>query len=945
MARDDQTPEEVKELEESLKALVATREKDLEVRKKLNAIAKNMKSDLQTEIEFLREEAGLFRKLNVELNSYNEQIKAAGETEDERKDARQVIVASLEKEIKALEDKEKEGKLLAKQEKEDLKRKKELSKILEENKDDIEAVTKAIEEMANASAKIADAKEAAGALGDEFGNTAGEILGIQKNWNEAGLTGRMLDAVNKGSSLTDVVTEMKKGFVDMVNPTNMLATSIVKLVKGTKQLTGDLGEQFGQFKETTGGGDEYLEVLADVGGEVHGLGIDSQLAAEAVGTLYKELAMFSRMSKEARTELSTTIATLEAFNVSAADSAKAADILMQSVGYTKDEFIGFEQSLKSMSSAIGVPMSTLHAQFSEGADIIGKYGKKGVEEFKKLATAAKATGIEMNSLLEIAGQFDTFEDAAERVGSLNAILGGAYFDTVQMVNATEEERIDILRRGVQATGKSFDQLGRYEKKAIAAAAGINDINEANKLFGTSTAAYAELQMLASDASMSLADLSDEAFNTLGPMQKFETIMKKLQKPLDGILKLLDMLASLLYYIVDGWEKMWKGVGVTGDAFTYLNGAVLLLTFGILKFWKVVGLGGKLFSALAAKGGILGKVFGGVGKSAGGLAKPLGAIGRAAKRNKEGFLALGAAALMMGLGIAAAAVGFAQLVKSFKGLDAGEIVGALLGIVVVMGGIVLAILAIGAVSTGAVGPTWAFAAAILAIGGAVALAAYGISLLVDSFSGLVDSFTNIEMENLLGLIGAVATLASLGLLAGLGLAGIAVGIGLVAAALLFIRDDEIDLLTKLFNSVGSVKLEAAKTIKDLASNLETLTDVTIPVKLSTFMGELGGIPESPGLKTAGVFMKAVSQTSPAAAKAAEGVMKEAATLAQTKTTGETTALLAVITKLLGAVNKLGAQPATAAAGGAPASEFTINLDGKKVWKGMVPYIEGELGGKR
>jgi hypothetical protein len=263
----------------------------------------------------------------------------------------------------------------------------------------------------------------------------------------------------------------------------------------------------------------------------------------------------------------------------------------------------------------------------------------------------------------------------------------------------------------------------------------------------------------------------------------------------------------------------------------------------------------------------------------------------------------------------------------------------------MGGIVLAILAIGAVSTGAVGPTWAFAAAILAIGGAVALAAYGISLLVDSFSGLVDSFTNIEMENLLGLIGAVATLASLGLLAGLGLAGIAVGIGLVAAALLFIRDDEIDLLTKLFNSVGSVKLEAAKTIKDLASNLETLTDVTIPVKLSTFMGELGGIPESPGLKTAGVFMKAVSQTSPAAAKAAEGVMKEAATLAQTKTTGETTALLAVITKLLGAVNKLGAQPATAAAGAAPASEFTINLDGKKVWKGMVPYIEGELGGKR
>ena len=330
--------------------------------------------------------------------------------------------------------------MLTKQEEEEITRKKIISEILEKYKDDVEGATKALEEFANATASLDASKESAEALGKEFGNTASQIFGIKNNWNEAGLSGRMLDAFNKGESLTDVFTAMGSGIADTLNPTNLLGSAITGLVKASKELLTSLDGSFAEFKQATGGGDEYLDVISDVTGENHKFGLSSDEATESISTLYNELAMFTSLTKEAQTELADTSAKLQLLGVSAGDTAKSADLLMQSVGYTKDEFIGFQQSLKSMSNAIKVPMATLSSQFNEASDIIGKYGKKGEEVFKKLAVASKVTGIEMSSLLEIAGQFDTFEEAAEKVGSLNAILGGAYFDTVQMVNATEEER-------------------------------------------------------------------------------------------------------------------------------------------------------------------------------------------------------------------------------------------------------------------------------------------------------------------------------------------------------------------------------------------------------------------------------------------------------------------------------------------------------------------------
>jgi len=151
------------------------------------------------------------------------------------------------------------------------------------------------------------------------------------------------------------------------------------------------------------------------------------------------------------------------------------------------------------------------------------------------------------------------------------------------------------------------------------------------------------------------------------------------------------------------------------------------------------------------------------------------MGSAASVSAGQILAFGAAILMIGGGIWLAADGLSHLAAAFKDLTGPQAFGAVAAIAVVMGGFVLmlyamvpAITALG-IAGGAVAlPLLALGAALLMIGGAIALAAWGVSMIVDSFTAM---FAVIG-ENGSGL-----------LMAGLGFLALAGGVGLLTISLL------------------------------------------------------------------------------------------------------------------------------------------------------------------
>jgi hypothetical protein len=153
-----------------------------------------------------------------------------------------------------------------------------------------------------------------------------------------------------------------------------------------------------------------------------------------------------------------------------------------------------------------------------------------------------------------------------------------------------------------------------------------------------------------------------------------------------------------------------------------------------------------------------------------LGKSSSKLGGIASVSAPQILALGAALLMVGGAIYLAATGLATLVQSFKGLSGPQILGAVAAIIAVGVGFYFMIPAVAAaavVAAGAAGPLMALGVAMLLIGGAIAIAALGVSVLVDSFT------------NLFAVIGANG--AGL-LMAGVGFLAMAAGIGVLSLAL-------------------------------------------------------------------------------------------------------------------------------------------------------------------
>ena len=415
-----------------------------------------------------------------------------------------------------------------------------------------------------------------------------------------------------------------------------------------------------------------------------------------------------------------------------------------------------------------------------------------IRVFKGMAAASKATGIEMGSLLSIAGQFDTFDQGAKAVGSLNAILGGPYFNTIEMLNASEEERVRLMLEGMEASGKSWAAMDKFERMAVANAAGITDMAEANKLFGTSLSEYDMMQAKAEAASMSQEELEEASKNAMSVVEKFKTIMQNFAVSMSPVLDVLGGIADGVLWLQ---EKMgnWFGVLVLG-------GGAILAFVGVIT--TLIGTLGT--AALATKA--LGPVIKGAGKA-------IGEAGKNAAKAAPGMLAFGAAALMIGGGIFLAASGLALLASAFSQLKGNQILGAAIAIgvfVVAFSALMIVLVALVAgpqavVVAGAVGVLLSVGAAALMIGLGMGIAAAGVALLAVGVGELFKSMATIpilELSLLFSLLTGVASLGpvlALGLAAaGFGFTSMALGLALVFAAI------DIDKLKALAELATSIK---------------------------------------------------------------------------------------------------------------------------------------------
>ena len=288
------------------------------------------------------------------------------------------------------------------------------------------------------------------------------------------------------------VQKMWQNTKGMLTASNMLGSTWMKIVEMTIKATSEYDSMAAKIRQISHGG-TGLNSLQQQTMRAHismrEFGVSIQDAGQSTESLLRSMASFSVSSAQTREALIRQTNLLQEVGVGAQGSAQAFNFMDKGLNMTTQQSIRLSNRLFGLSKALKQPPDVIFKDWEQASNELAKYGDRMYEVFAGLSAQAKNTGLAVSQLIGIAAQFDTFDQAGQAVGRLNAILGGPYLNAIEMVYATESERIAAMRESISVSGRVFTQLSRHEQQAIAAAAGIRDMSQAAMLFGGSSQTF------------------------------------------------------------------------------------------------------------------------------------------------------------------------------------------------------------------------------------------------------------------------------------------------------------------------------------------------------------------------------------------------------------------------------------------------------------------------
>lgn len=630
-----------------------------------------------------------------------------------------------------------------------------------------------------------------------------------------------LDLLEKKQKTTaKIVENLSKGTKEVLALVNTLSLGSLEAVRSIFTLSG-WGQRAAEVMQKTANANSVLAATVGKVGEaglafsenfskgLSNYGVTITEAAGAYSELFKTYSGFSNLDTTTRENLAKTTATLKNLNISASDVGKNFDIITKSLGYAEADMERINTELRAQAVGAGIDQAKMVKEFASSMDRLAVYGQRAPEIYARLQKAAKHLGMELSSLNGIVGeQFDTFENSARAAGKLNALLGGNYLNSVEMMNATEEDRIVILKRSLEASGKNFASLNRWEQKAIAASLGIKNLSEANNLLGKSSW---ELEAAMAEAAAKEEDMNKAKEQAAELQTRLNAIMLDFFKIIEPLVSRVE---SFIKWLSEFSEKEKEVVFWT----SLIIG--LLTAFSAGYFFKKVleGFIDKLISKLSGIKSVAAEAGEGIKEGIENAAES----GPKARQFGKDLLYLGGAILGIGAGIGLAAWGLSKLVQAFtQTTQAGYALGA---VALVLAAFAIYIKLLGKAGESSQAGLYAVAVAMLAVGGAIAIASFGLSFLVSSFEKLSDEKATAAMWTVVSVMGGfVLALFGLAIAAKLLTSGGgSIAIGILAAVLLALGlaialiGGGIYLFVESISKMADIKFSA---IKELGSSMK------------------------------------------------------------------------------------------------------------------------------
>ena len=438
------------------------------------------------------------------------------------------------------------------------------------------ALNKQIEANKAASEAIA-AYNAQAAAGHTATMTLAGSIGLMGDaWKTAGTS-----AIFSAGGLRGI----GKAFKEIASPMNVAGSSLNALVEGTISLTLAADDASVLFNKMTGMVGQFEDQIRSTELQLRSMGV-------GVGDLYKNMTMlatevgtFTDMSETSQNSMLKGVSVMEKFGISAEETTGNINTMMASMGLTGEEAVKLQQSLMLTAMENNIATNKMMSDFANSADELAAFGDRGVEVFGDLAMAAKKSNMEVGDLLNVALKFDTFEGATESVGKLNALLGGPFLNSLDMVMTTDPtERLSMIQGALNSTGKSFQDMSYYERKAIADAAGLASTADLAKVMS------GEFDGLAgsigkSEEELAAMEKTSTDFNTL-----FEEAKQTLMMFAVELKPVIDFAKDLLQKIQDmspAMKKFVLGFSIALIVLPALGAIVGGLVLGLLSLAAIV----------------------------------------------------------------------------------------------------------------------------------------------------------------------------------------------------------------------------------------------------------------------------------------------------------------------------------------------------------------------
>ena len=340
--------------------------------------------------------------------------------------------------------------------------------------EEVKALTDAYKEFQQAEKDAADAR----AAGNEDLARAIEEQNRLKR-EQAGISDSQLQNMQDQVDLQREANEEAERLAEAELKRLNLATQIIDAIKDQTIALQDSRKELGL---ATGLFGQFNAQLTDSVAMAAKFGKDQKDVSAAIGSLANNMMNFTQMSNANQKTLIDSSIALGQFGVGAELAAKNNDFLMNSLGRSAEEAVGFQEDLIELGAEIGMNGKALVEGFAQNAETLAKFGDQAEKVFKDLAKTAKETGVEMNDLFAVTEQFNTFEGAASAVGKMNAQLG-TNIDAMALLQAeTPAEQIDMLRDSFLATGQSIENMTKFQRMAAAEAMGM-DVSVLQNLMG------------------------------------------------------------------------------------------------------------------------------------------------------------------------------------------------------------------------------------------------------------------------------------------------------------------------------------------------------------------------------------------------------------------------------------------------------------------------------